>query len=113
MDYYRLEGTQPVPAQDLLTWIAWFETADRTVARTQVAEATCVSTVFLGLDHQWGVGPPLLFETMVRGLADDDALADLQMRYSTWHEAEQGHEMVVAYVRAHMMGLPAGDEEDG
>lgn len=102
MEHYRLEGTEPVPVQDLITWAVWFETADRTVATTQVTETIEVSTVFLGLDHQWGVGPPLLFESMVFGMADDDPLADMQVRYRTWHEAEQGHEIVVEAVRVHV-----------
>jgi len=94
-DKYILEGTTPVPEADLLAWAAWFETADRHVAETWVTLAIRVSTVFLGLDHAWGNGPPVLFETMVfGGPCDGD-----QARYATWGQAEQGHEMVVARVR--------------
>jgi hypothetical protein len=51
-----------------------------------------VSTVFLGLDHQFGRGPPLLFETMI--FADDagkGGAEDYQRRYSTWDDAFLGH----------------------
>ncbi|SPA03543.1 protein of unknown function (plasmid) [Cupriavidus taiwanensis] len=34
------------------------------LAETTVGEFY-ISTVFLGLDHQWADGPPLIFETMV------------------------------------------------
>jgi hypothetical protein len=50
-----------------------------------------VSTVFLGLDHQWGDGPPLVFETMIFGGEHDQ----YQERYSTWDEAEAGHKQGV------------------
>ena len=48
---------------------------------------TEVSTVFLGVDHQVGDGPPLLFETLVFGSGG----VDLVNRYPTWADAEEGH----------------------
>jgi hypothetical protein len=90
--YYILDGTEPV-AVDLLTWGRWFETADRHVAATTLADGTYVSTGFLGLDHQWGDGPPLLFETMV---FDPSGESQDCWRSATWHQAEQGHQAVVA-----------------
>lgn len=50
-----------------------------------------VSTVFMSLDHQFGDGPPLVFETMVFG-GDQD---EFQYRYSTKKQAENGHYQVV------------------
>jgi hypothetical protein len=47
-----------------------------------------VSTVWLGLDHHFGDGPPIIFETMVFGGVDDQA----QERYCTEAEAIVGHE---------------------
>jgi hypothetical protein len=46
-----------------------------------------VSTVFLGLNHQYGDGPPLIFETMIFGGEHDEG----QWRYSTEAEALVGH----------------------
>jgi len=94
-DKYILEGKEPVEAPDLMAWARWFETADRHVAQTEVGEAN-VSTVFLGLDHSFGSGPPLLFETMVFGGDSDDT----QERYPTWEEAEAGHAAVVERVKS-------------
>lgn len=55
-----------------------------------------VSTVWLGLDHNFEPdGPPLIFETMVFG----GPLADYQWRYATEAEAVAGHDQVVAKVR--------------
>ena len=59
---------------------------------TWVTPEVRVSTIFLGLDHRWGDGPPLLFETMVFRAGE----AVEQERYSTYHDAEQGHEAMVA-----------------
>ena len=99
--YFRLEGTRPVPECDSLVWDQWFKTADRTVARTPVAPDIDVSTVFLGLNHQWGAGPPLLFETMV---FQGDTSWDWQERYTTWDEAVAGHAAMVLRVEAHLAG---------
>ena len=52
-----------------------------------------ISTVFLGIDHQFGMGsPPILFETMVFG----GELDQEQERYCTYREAEEGHKRWVA-----------------
>lgn len=64
------------------------------VALTQRGEVT-VSTVWLGLDHSFGHGPPLIFETMVFGLPDD---AEIMDRYATWEQAKAGHDRIVAEV---------------
>jgi hypothetical protein len=50
-----------------------------------------ISTVWLGIDHQYGDGDPLLFETMVFDKKDEwnDCYT---ARYSTWDEAVKGHE---------------------
>jgi len=56
-----------------------------------------VSTVWMGINHQYFDGPPLLFETMVfkDGKSGDDIYMD---RYSTWDEAEEGHKKAVQWV---------------
>ncbi len=67
---YVLIGQTPVPCNDLYEWAQWMETADRVVFQTVVGEYE-VSTVFLGLDHNYARflgsedGEPLLFETMI------------------------------------------------
>lgn len=55
-----------------------------------------VSTVFLGVDHNFFGGPPLLFETMVFGGKHD--LVDA--RYTTWALADTGHKATVAIMSA-------------
>ena len=85
-DKYILKDRVPVPCENLLDWARWFETADRHVAKS-VNDKVRVSTVFLGLDHQWGKGPPMLFETMIFGGEHDQ----YQERCSTFEEAKMMH----------------------
>jgi hypothetical protein len=94
-DKFILDGKTPVPV-DLMTWAKWFETADdkRVVAKSNVGDAS-VSTVFLGLNHQWGDGPPLLFETIIFGGEHNE----WQDRCSTWKDAEAMHQKACALVR--------------
>ena len=92
IDAYILKGHEPVPVE-LEVWAEWFETADRHVRDTARDEVR-VSTVFLGLDHGFGRGPPQLFETMV---FVNGSSVDCE-RYSTWDEAEAGHQRWVMQV---------------
>lgn len=93
-DKYILEGKTPKPVDDLINWGKWFQTAERHVAQDRIGEVR-VSTVFLGLDHAWGGGPPLLFETMIFGGPHDQ----YQERCSTWEEAEAMHATALKLVR--------------
>ena len=92
--YYILEGHEAVKT-DLMTWARMFEKADRVVRKTTIGDAEII-TVFLGLDHQFGDGPPLLFETMVFG----GKLDQKQDRCTTWEEAEAMHEAMSGRVRS-------------
>lgn len=90
---YILDGRRVRLCRDLITWAEWFEKADRRVAETTVGDAR-VSTVFIGLDHQFGDGPPLIFETMVFG----GPWAGEMDRCSTWDEAEVMHEQMLVRI---------------
>ena len=89
----------PVPCKDVAAWSLFFADFDRhrRVAFDEIAPGVTVSTVFLGIDHGWGSGRPVLFETMV---FDDYEEGQHQWRCCTWDEAEAQHEEVVAMVRA-------------
>jgi hypothetical protein len=90
---YILDGKMPRLEPDLLTWGRWLEDADRHVALSIQGDVR-VSTVFLGLDHSFGDGPPLLFETMAFVAGEEQGCE----RSSTWEEAEAGHRRMVAEV---------------
>jgi hypothetical protein len=93
--YYRLDGHKPVPCE-LMEWAHAVNDADaRIVAQDDLPGDVLVSTVFLGIDHSFGVGPPLLFETMIfKG-----PHGDYQERHSTWDEAVTGHEAALKLAR--------------
>jgi hypothetical protein len=89
--YYDPDGN-PI---DMHTWADMFEHADRQVARTEINESTSVSTVYLGLDHQYGDGPPLIYETMIFGGEHDEWC----WRYPNRDAALAGHDQAVALAR--------------
>lgn len=88
--YILTKNKRVVPCNDLLKWAKWFETADRLVEKTAVGEGV-VSTVFLGIDHNFGGRQKLLFETMIFGGPLDGS----QWRYKNWTEARKGHKKAV------------------
>ena len=100
--HYILKDHEPV-AVSLLEWVAWFERcfSERIVAQDHVC-TVFVSTVFLGVDHNFvDDGPPILFETMVFDAPDGDVRWDGQRmwRFPTWEAAEQWHKAVVNQLR--------------
>lgn len=86
--YILDENNIPKPISDVEEWGMWMEKHSRIVRRTDYNEVT-ISTVFLGLDHNFsGDGAPVLFETMVFGGKLDEA----QERYASWEGAVRGHD---------------------
>jgi hypothetical protein len=116
LDYYILDDEhQPVKC-GLMRWSRWFHNEQRSkgIVGSTETELYRVSTVFLGLDHGWGDGPPVLFETMVFDKKSsivewpDGTLAsvhktvdedDFFHRYTTWSDAEAGHKALVRRIR--------------
>lgn len=66
IDRYILnEQGQPVAEADLMKWARWLETRSHCIVKQEWVEDVRVSTVFLGLDHNFSKkGPPVLWETM-------------------------------------------------
>lgn len=98
MDCYYNRAGQVISREE---WASKFEDDDdRRVAETTVG-IFWVSTVFLGLNHAWGGGPPLIFETMVFNQDSEREFEDVFCeRYSTEEEALAGHKEVVARLKA-------------
>jgi hypothetical protein len=100
----------------MLEWAWWFETADRTVARTRIGPIE-ISTVFLGLDHGFR-DRVQLFETMCFGAKDRIVKigkrarlmrSDLeyQDRYETWGEAKKGHQRAIEWAKQRLTEIDA------
>lgn len=94
MDYFDRQGNPMTQEQYIAAYSGDFESTRR-VAKTEFPGDVMVSTVWLALDHSFGVGPPLIFETMIFG-GDHSGL---QWRYATEEEAAAGHERVVEALR--------------
>lgn len=93
-EYYDRDGKP-------LTMMQWAQMLEKRgdenykrVAETVLPDGKWVSTVWLGLDHQFGDGPPLIFETMVFPSRGEFGDLDCQ-RYSTEAEALAGHAQMV------------------
>lgn len=96
--YYILSPDGTAVRTDALTWARWFETNSNNIRKTDVGPLQ-VSTVFLGIDHNFsGEGPPLLFETMVFP-------GQQQFRHSTYKEAIMKHGLIVERLRQELKAL--------
>lgn len=97
--YYGPDG-QPLTLKEFCSQIE--DPKARRVAEDWIGPRW-VSTVWLGIDHGFGMaGPPLIFETMVfDGNPEQGAQAveDFTQRYPTREAAEEGHRHVVDLVQ--------------
>ena len=84
--YILDEQGKPVQETDILRWAEWMEQTERHVAEDYIGSIR-ISTVFLGLDHSFIGGTPVLYETMIFGAQYDG----YQRRYHTRDEALRGH----------------------
>ena len=94
---YILVGKIPIPVKSIDEWMVWLAKQPTFTTRVDLTNIgpIMISTVFLGLDHSWGYGPPMLFETMVfRGGESAEC-----GRYESWEEAAKGHKAFVAKIR--------------
>ena len=89
------------------------EEGGRTVAKTSVVigdRTLWVSTVFLGVDHSFRPGPPVLFETMV---FEGSMMGRYCKRYHTYGEAKKGHEEVVKGLLDGTVVIEEDQEDEG
>lgn len=91
MDLYRRDGTpyEGTREEQILAWGHDFKDMSiKIVKQDTLPNGLFISTVWLGLDHSWGSGPPLIFESMVF----NNNFNELDMRrYSAENEALAGH----------------------
>ena len=91
--YWILKNKKPIHTEDIHIWGRFFEDINnRRVAMDILPNGKKVSTVFLGIDHNFGEGDPHLFETMV---FDKDSKDEEVERCSTWEQAEEMHRRMV------------------
>jgi hypothetical protein len=124
--YYRLNADKSVSPiygrlgdenSAVMEWAREFEKSDTRIVAHDDVDGRLVSTVFLGLDHGFGSGPPVLFVTMVFSnetktfkwsTHEREYHEELdQRRYCTWAEAVAGHAEILAETRAIVARLNA------
>lgn len=89
--YYILDDQGNSVEASLEAWGEFFGQSDkRQLARDEVGDIT-ISTVFLGIDHGFGDGPPVLWETIIFGGKHDR----YEERYSSRDDALVGHRHAV------------------
>lgn len=92
------EPWKPIAVKSIVEWAEFMEAdaSNRTVGRTNLGALGIVSTVFLGLDHNYGDGPPLLWETMVFGGPwDPDSGGTELRRHTSWARAVACHRRTI------------------
>lgn len=103
MQYILRDGV-PVHEPDIAKFSQWFQdhTDERILARDELTPdgGVTVSTVFLGFNHQFGRGNPILWETLVfaTGMPFDGEME----RYETREEALEGHKAMVNHIGARL-----------
>jgi hypothetical protein len=95
---------------DLMTWGLWFEDARNQIQFATEVGHVRVSTIFLGIDHGFGMSAtPILWETMA--LADGvDDLPQYRCGGSR-DQAEEQHRRVVREVAA-ALGVPEEEAKE-
>ena len=93
--WYILDNNNEPVAKPVLEAAQWLEDNDhrRIVKRDEIGDIL-VSTVFLGLDHAWDSGTPVLWETMIFGGEQDQ----YQERYTSHKDALEGHEKALTLI---------------
>lgn len=109
--YYDRQG-QPI---DSMAWGRLVEDRDYSTVAQHWVRGWKVSTVWLGLDHNFtSEGPPVIFETMIFAPKDVtvgrddtavtmDGLDQYQERYATEESAQAGHDRALAAM-VHQLG---------
>ncbi len=92
-DHYGMDGEHIT----FCRWASLFEdgnqNGNRIIGKTYIGNRWWVSTVWLGLDHSFGHGPPLIFETMV--FRPGEWGGHECIRHATLKEAQEAHEATV------------------
>jgi hypothetical protein len=114
--FAKLEDRKIVPCT-LTEWSIWDKEREKRVIGRHETETHLVSTIFLGLNHaRFFSARPQWFETMIfdktqrHELELGDKLTGqwtigetvYEERYSTFEEAEQGHQAAIAWLKAEL-----------
>jgi hypothetical protein len=99
--YYKLDENKNVVESSLHEWATFIENRlpnNYKHVGDDIVDGHRISTVFLGLCHNFDPfdKTPIVFETMVFQSDRRDIYLE---RYSTWQEAEAGHQRAIQWVK--------------
>ena len=107
IEYYNRQG-EPITREEALPLFTNYEY--KVIDQTTLPGGVWVSTVWLGLDHNFtDHGPPLIFETMVFP-SQDNLLEEDCDRYTTEEQARDGHQRMVTKWTGWTPGDPRPEE---
>lgn len=108
--YYKKDGTTCT----MLEWSKLFENKKYKIVKQEtLSNGLFISTVWLGLDHSFGmIGKLLIFETMVFKNKDFSEEVDMQ-RYSTEEEAKKGHILMMEKYKKEVMSSGRKERKKG
>ena len=111
-------GESPVRCDDVGAWAEWYQTfSRRRVGRTFLGDSkVCVSTIFLGIDHGFGVDTdrrPVLWETMVFAIKENGEIGEAALECERCNgnreQAQAMHAEICERVEALLCLEPDGD----
>ena len=110
--YILDERGEPMVEPDLMKWAIWFEQETRIVKQEWV-DNVWVSTVFLGLDHNFSrKGPPVLWETMTFSNRKDFDQNEMDRCSGSREQALAMHERMLVKVKERLLKVKGHEPRD-
>lgn len=105
-DRYILDANgEPIPEPDLMKWARWFGQDKVRVVKQEWVDNVWVSTVFLGLDHNFNAkGPPVLWESMTFSNRADFNQNEMDRCSGSREQALAMHERMLKKVKENLEG---------
>jgi len=100
MSHYILVNKR-IKSVSLMVWAKWFSRGekDRIVKQENVG-VYWISTVFMGIDHSFGIGTRKMFETMIFNQAKNGESGEIFGRCGTYRQAETMHSKAVEFIKS-------------
>jgi hypothetical protein len=87
--FYKEVNDVPQPVDNINQYLE--DTGSRRVAFTNITSTISVSTVFLGINHNFDDGTPILYESLVQD-THEPMDNEIMVRYETRQQAIDGHD---------------------
>lgn len=119
--FWKLEGTLAVPCTREECFAHLEDPTRHHLFRTDLSHGAWISTIFLGINHNYTGTEPILFETMAFG---DEMTAQVgneppytynevlgEWRYPTYADAQEGHQRACELIQAQLQQMEQDTNE--